>query len=111
MEHRIVGPTLHVQGNLVECKPEDQREAKGSACFSRVRVSSTSLAQSGPVRDENIWSPEAISVSLNVACLADTQFMKEEIQMSDRQMEKYSSSLAIQEIPKISFLIPQFGEW
>lgn len=53
---------------------------------------------------------EVSLVSLHLACLADWQFTKEEIQMSNWQMEKYASSLPIKEIPKISFLISQFGK-
>lgn len=42
--------------------------------------------------------------------LSSRQFTKEEIHMATRQMKKYPPSLAIKEMPKISFLISQFGK-
>lgn len=46
---------------------------------------------------------------LSLAFLADRE-LTEEIQMSDRRMEKYSPLVAIRQMSKINFLISQFGK-
>lgn len=95
----------YIKGNLVGCKSPNQMEAKVSPCLSRVIELSLIYMNSSdksPQTWEHLVTRGHFSVT-QFGLSPDRQFTREEIQMSNRQMESISPSLAVTKMPKISF--------